>query len=226
MVGPADGTADADISNLTFDWTLMSKAGNKSEDRPYWPNGAESYVLTIDTQQDFSSGNAIIKSDIKPGKGYAGNAQYTWVPGEDGNLMPGTKYYWKVTAVNGNGSTDSSDVFSFTTKSGFGISSMKINGTAVSGNTVVAAGDNVVEIKLNNTDSSMNKAALVVALYNKSTKTLESAKVKSQTLSVGENTITADAISVPAEGEYMLKAFLWEDVDNMEPISKMLFATK
>ena len=103
---------------------------------------------------------------------------------------------------------------------------MKINGTAVSGNTVVAAGDNVVEIKLNNSDSSMNKAALVVALYNKSTKTLESAKVKSQNLVVGENTITADAISVPAEGEYTLKAFLWEDVDNMEPISKMLFATK
>lgn len=226
LVGPTDGTEDADISNLTFDWTLMAKAGNRTEDRPYWPNGAASYTITLDTQQDFNSGNAIVKSDIKPGQGYDGNAQYTWVPGEDGNLMPGTKYYWKVTAVNGNGSIDSSDVFSFTTKSGFGISSMKINGTAVSDNTVVVAGDNVVEVKLNNTDSSMNKAALVVALYNKSTKTLESAKVKSQTLSVGENTITADAISVPAEGEYTLKAFLWEDVDNMEPISKMLFATK
>lgn len=224
LTGPENGAAEVSSGNLVFDWTQTAMP----DSRPYWPNGADSYTITIDTQEDFNSGHAIRKDVPRGGSsgGYAGSAQYKWVPATDGMLAPGTTYYWKVTANNGNGGTDS-NVFSFTTLDGFGVTSMQINGNEITGDTRLSSGDNTVTIQLENSDGIMEgSATLIVALYNSATRSVETVNVKSHELTAGSNSITSDIISVPQDGSYTLKAFLWKDIDNMEPITNTLFEVR
>ena len=65
-----------------------------------------------------------------------------------------------------------------------------------------------------------------MALYNSATRSVETVNVKSHELTAGSNSITSDIISVPQDGSYTLKAFLWKDIDNMEPITNTLFEVR
>jgi hypothetical protein len=100
------------VSQLPGSFNLLSPGNNASVSRNSvnfdWQDAvnADSYTLKVDANSDFSS-SLVNQSGIN-------TSSYTTTPG----LSSNTTYYWKVTAVNGFGSTDCNAVFSFKTTRG------------------------------------------------------------------------------------------------------------
>lgn len=87
LITPANQSVNQNFANLTFDWSDAF--------------GATSYEIDIDTSQTFNSTQTFTSS----------TSNYNAI-----NLLPNTKYYWKVKASDGTNWGAYSNVWNFTTK--------------------------------------------------------------------------------------------------------------
>lgn len=87
LITPANQSVNQNFANLTFNWSDAF--------------GATSYEIDIDTSQTFNSTQTFTSS----------TSNYNAI-----NLLPNTKYYWKVKASDGTNWGAYSNVWNFTTK--------------------------------------------------------------------------------------------------------------
>ncbi|MDD4575593.1 MAG: T9SS type A sorting domain-containing protein [Bacteroidales bacterium] len=87
LITPANQSINQNFANLTFDWSDAF--------------GATSYEIDIDTSQTFNSTQTFTSS----------TSNYNAI-----NILPNTKYYWKVKASDGTNWGAYSNVWNFTTK--------------------------------------------------------------------------------------------------------------
>ncbi|NSJ90853.1 DUF4430 domain-containing protein, partial [Coprococcus sp. MSK.21.13] len=81
--------------------------------------------------------------------------------------------------------------------------------------------DAKVTIKATNKTEENKDAALIVGLFNKDGKLVNYGAAE-QNIKVNENVNLTVGLPLPKEGEYTVKAFVWDSLDGMKPISKVI----
>lgn len=90
LLTPANGATDVAKTSTSFDWANSS--------------AVDTYTIVVDNNSDFSSPE--VSATGLTSSNYTSTVK----------LAENTTYYWKVTAINTDGSTDCNTVFSFTTE--------------------------------------------------------------------------------------------------------------
>ncbi|WP_270474620.1 hypothetical protein [Clostridium cochlearium] len=81
--------------------------------------------------------------------------------------------------------------------------------------------DAEVTIKATNKTEENKDAALIVGLFNKDGQFVNYGAAE-QNIKVNENVNLTVGLPLPKEGEYTVKAFVWDSLDGMKPISKVI----
>jgi uncharacterized protein YjdB len=81
--------------------------------------------------------------------------------------------------------------------------------------------DAKVSVKAENNSGKDQDVSLIVALYNESNKFINYVCGK-QTIKNGDSSILTTMMKLPEEGAYKLKAFIWDSLEDMNPLSDVI----
>lgn len=81
--------------------------------------------------------------------------------------------------------------------------------------------DAKASVKAENLSDSDKDVSLIVALYDNNDKFISYASGK-QTVKAGDSSTLTSMLKIPAEGIYKLKAFVWDSLESMNPLSNVI----
>jgi hypothetical protein len=81
--------------------------------------------------------------------------------------------------------------------------------------------DAKVSVKAENLSDGDQDASLITALYDDTGKFITYASGK-QTIKAGDSSVLTSMLKIPAEGTYKLKAFVWDSLEDMNPLSNII----
>jgi hypothetical protein len=81
--------------------------------------------------------------------------------------------------------------------------------------------DAKASVKAENLSDSDKDVSLIAALYDNNDKFISYASGK-QTIKAGGSSVLTSMLKIPAEGIYKLKAFVWDSLESMNPLSNVI----
>lgn len=79
-----------------------------------------------------------------------------------------------------------------------------------------------IEINAKNYTAKDQEVTLIFAIYDKSTNALVGYATDGKTIKVGEKIILSTTLKMPAEGDYVVKCFVWDSIKGQEALSQVI----
>lgn len=86
---------------------------------------------------------------------------------------------------------------------------------------IKSAREGKVVVRVTNLSEENKDASLIIGLFNKNGKLLDYVSTK-ENIKSGEDSELMGMLSIPKTGEYTLKAFVWDDIKNMNKLSDVI----